>query len=106
MIIFSIIMWFCSVITIILGITLLKGNYAAMHGKVFDNTGDKEGYAKAMGKPVLLLGCGMITVGAAAVALRGLYAIIVSCVLLLLSVIIAGLWFLKIQKRYSVKADA
>lgn len=26
-----------------------------MHGKVFDNTNDKEGYAKALGKPVAII---------------------------------------------------
>lgn len=53
---FSIMMFFCSVIIITLSISLLRGNYSGIHGKVFDNTKDKKGYAKALGKPALLLG--------------------------------------------------
>lgn len=49
---FSIMLWFCSVIMIILSISLLRGNYDSMHGKVFDNTTDKTRYAKALGKPI------------------------------------------------------
>lgn len=105
MLIFSIIMWFCSAVTIILAVTLLRGNYASMHGKVFDGTEDKEGYAKAMGGPALFLGCGMLVVGILASSLKGLYSIIISAAFLLLTVIAVGLWFSKIQKKYSVKAD-
>lgn len=91
-------MWFCSLIIIILSATLLRGNYAALHGKVFDSTDDKEGYAKAIGKPAFLLGCGMPIVGILAIALQGLYLISVAVAFLLLSVIVAGLWFLKFRK--------
>ncbi len=38
---FSIMMWFVSAILIFVSISLLKGNYSFVHGKVFD-TSDKE----------------------------------------------------------------
>ena len=43
---FSIMMWFVSAILIFVSISLLKGNYSFVHGKVFDTTDNKKGYAK------------------------------------------------------------
>ena len=63
MIAFSIMMWFVSIILVFLSISLLRGNYASVHGKVLDSTDDKEGYAKALGKPILLLGVGISVAG-------------------------------------------
>ena len=59
MIAFSIMMWFVSIILVFLSISLLRGNYASVHGKILDSTDDKEGYAKALGKPILLLPIGL-----------------------------------------------
>lgn len=98
---FTIIMWFCSVIMIILSVSLLSGKYAGVHGKVFDNTEDKEGYAKALGKPVLLMGIGIGVIGIVSFVMQDVYySILFSTILLLLVVIIAGVWFVKIQKRF------
>ena len=33
--------------------SLLKGNYSSVHGKVFETTNDRKGYAKALGKTVI-----------------------------------------------------
>ena len=52
MIAFSIMMWFVSIIFVVLSISLLRGNYSSVHGKVLDSTEDKEEYAKALGRPV------------------------------------------------------
>ena len=38
-------MWFVSAILIFVSISLLKGNYSFVHGKVFDTTDNKKGYA-------------------------------------------------------------
>ena len=92
---FSIMMWFISLILIFLGVSLLKGNYSSVHGKVFDTTNDKEGYAKELGKPTLLIGIGLL------ISLRHDYSIIVAVGFLLLIVVIAGIWFYKVQKRFS-----
>lgn len=94
---FSIIMCFCSIITIILSISLLKGNYASVHGRTFDNTEDKAGYAKALGKPILLLGISFAVVSIVAGVTQ---SVIVSVIFLLLFIIISYIWFVKIQKRF------
>ena len=46
---FSIMMWFVSAILIFVSISLLKGNYSFVHGKVFDTTDNKKEYAKELG---------------------------------------------------------
>lgn len=51
---FSIMMWFVSFVVLMVAISLLRGNIAAMHGKVFDNTEDKVGYGKQLEKCVFL----------------------------------------------------
>lgn len=97
---FSIMMWFCSVIVIFLSVSLLRGNYSCVHGKVFENTADKAGYAKALGKPTLLLGVGIAVSGILAIAIPKSHSIIIAVIFLLLLVAIGVLWFVKIQKRF------
>ena len=97
---FSIMMWFCSAILILLSISLLKGNHSGVHGKVFDHTEDKEGYAKALGKPVLAMGIGIAIAGILAIAIEGVYSILISLIFLLFLILMVGLWFGTIQKRF------
>ena len=52
---FSIMMWFCSALLIFVSFSLLKGNYSSVHGKVFETTNDRKGYAKALGKTVIFI---------------------------------------------------
>lgn len=101
MIAFSIMLWFVSIILLLLGISLLRGNYSSMHGKIFDTTDDKKGYAKASGKPVLLLGVGIAVAGVIAVVVQYEYSIIIAVAFILFIIIIVGIWFGKIQKRFS-----
>ena len=98
---FSIMMWFVSIILLFLSISLLRGNYDSGHGKVYENTDDKKGYAKALGKPILLLGVGIAVAGIIAIVIQNEYSIIIAVVFILIIVIIAGIWFCKIQKRFS-----
>ena len=95
---FSIAMWFVSIILLIVSISLLRGNYSGMHGKVFDNTNDKVGYAKASGKPVLLMSIGIAVSGAVAFATS---KITLSVVIIVCFAVITGIWFTSIQKRFS-----
>ena len=81
---FSITTWCIAVIMLCLGISLLKGNYTFVHGKVFDRTKDKAGYAKQLGKPVLLLAAGIAISGVIAVVLPQEYAMPVVIIFLLL----------------------
>ena len=97
---FSIMMWFVSILLLFVGISLLKGNHVLMHGRIYDNTKDKDKYAKASGKPVLLLAFGIAVSGVAAVATGN---IIISLFIIVGTVIIAALWFINIQKRFAVE---
>ena len=92
MIAFSIMMWFVSIILVFLSISLLRGNYASVHGKVLDSTDDKEGYAKALGKPILLLDVGISVAGITAVVLQQKYSIISTVVFIVIILIIAAIW--------------
>ncbi len=56
-------MWFVLIILVLVGIPLLRGNYSSIHGKVFDNTDNKERYSKVLGKPVLVTGIGIALSG-------------------------------------------
>ena len=98
---FSIMMWFCSALLIFFSISLLKGNYSSVHGKVFETTNDKNGYAKALGKPVLLIGICVLLSGVIAVVLPKDYAISIAVVFILFIAVVAGIWLYKIQKRFS-----
>lgn len=101
MIAFSIIMWFVSIILVFLSLSLLRGNYACVHGKVLDSTDDKEGYAKALGKPIFLLGVGIAVAGITAVVLQQKYAIMIAVAFMVIILIITAIWVGKIQKRFS-----
>ena len=83
---FSITTWVIAVIMIGLSISLLKGKYTFVHGNVFDRTKDKAGYAKRLGKPVLLLAVGIAISGVFAVALPQKYAMTIVVIFLLLVV--------------------
>ena len=101
MIAFSIMMWFVSIILLFLSISLLRGNYASGHGKVFENTDDKKGYAKALGKPILLLGVGIAVSGIIAIVIQHEYSIIIAVAFVMIIVISVVIWVGKIQKRFS-----
>ena len=95
---FSIMMWFVSIILFFVSISLLKGNYSLMHGNVFDNAKDKEGFAKATGKPVLLMAFGIAVSGIVAVVTN---KIIISAIILICVVVIMGIWLVTIQRRFA-----
>lgn len=76
----------------------MKGNYSSMHGRVFNNTNDKVGYAKASGKPVLVMAFLFVISGIVAVATA---KIIISVILDVCAVIFVGVWLINIQKRFS-----
>lgn len=95
---FSIMMWFVSLVLLFVSISLLRGNYSSMHGKVFDNTDNKEEYAKASGKPVLFMSIGIAVSGVVAVVTSG---IIIPVIIIVCVAVIMGIWFVTIQKRFS-----
>ena len=90
---YSIMMWFVSIILLFIAVSLLKGNTAFVHGKVFEQTADKPAFAKRMGKPCLLLCIGIFAFGTAALFLKSDSA-------LLAVVAAAFLWMMKIQCEF------
>ena len=96
---FSIMTWFIAVIMIGLSISLLKGNYTFVHGNVFDRK-DKAGYAKKLGKPVLLLAVGIAISGVLAVALPQEYAMTIVIIFLLLVVAVTIGLFYRVDKYF------
>lgn len=100
MIVFGVIGWLCSGILIFLSVSLLKGNYSSLYGKAFEGTEDKEGYAKAMGKPTLLMGIGTAVTGILGTTVQGFWSILISLAFLLMIVGIAILWMVQLEKRF------
>jgi hypothetical protein len=97
---FSIMMWFSSALLIFFSISLLKGNYSSVHGKVFETTNDKNGYAKALGKPVLLIGICVLLSGVIAVVLPKDYAISIAVVFILFIAVVAGIRFKRDFRKF------
>lgn len=97
---FSITTWFIAVIMIGLGISLLKGNDTFVHGNVFDRTKDKAGYAKQLGKPVLLLASGIAISGVVAVVLPQKYAMSIVIIFLLFVVAVTIGLFYRVDKYF------
>ena len=97
---FSIMTWFIAVIMIGLSISLLKGNYTFVHGKVFDKIKDKAGYAKRLGKSVLFLAVGIAISGVIAVALSQEYAMTIVIIFLLFVVAVTIGWFYRVDKYF------
>lgn len=97
---FSITTWVIAVIMIGLSISLLKGKYTFVHGNVFDRTKDKAGYAKKLGKPVLLLAVGIAISGVFAVALPQKYAMTIVVIFLLLVVAVTIGLFYRVDKYF------
>lgn len=91
---FSITTWCIAVIMMCFSISLLKGNYTFVYGKVFDKTKDKAGYAKRLGKPVLFLAVEIAISGVLAIALPREYAMEIVIIFLLLVVVVTiGLFY-------------
>lgn len=100
MIAFAIMMFFVSFNLLCISIVLFKGNTSVIHGKVYENTSDKVGYAKSLSKPVLLICIGVLISGAISLVLDDDIAIIYAFIVFILPILISDVWFLKIQKKY------
>lgn len=97
---FSIMMWFVSFVILMVAIALLRGNVSVVHGKVFDETEDKVGYAKQIGRLCLFLSIGLGGSGAAAVLVKGGMALFYALGLLLIVVAISAIWAVVIQRKF------
>ena len=96
-------MWFVTLILFILAVSLLRGNISSVHGEVFDETDDKVGYAKQLGKPCIFICIGTCLSGFAAIVIKEDAAVLYALAILLGAIAIAMVCFLKIQKKYKIK---
>ena len=78
---FSIMMWFVSLVILMVAISLLRGNVSTMHGKVFDTTEDKGGYGKQLGKMSLFISIGLCICGVVAFLIKSSMAIVYALVI-------------------------
>lgn len=100
---YSIMMWFVTVILLVLSVSLIRGNISSVHGRVFNETDDKVGYAKEMGKPCLLICIGTFLSGIVAISINGCTAIIYALFPLAILVTVSIVWFVRIQIKYTKK---
>lgn len=98
---FSIMMWFVSIMLMIVAVSLLNGNISGIHGKIFDNTEDKAGYGKALGKPLVLTSVGIFLSGIIMLVTKGNMVMLYVLILLLGVIVVAGVWFGLVQRRFS-----
>ena len=97
---FSIMMWFVAIVLLFAAMSLLKGNTAGIHGKVFSSTKDKTGYAKALGKVILFMSIGMLVCGIVVLIFSDDMAIIYALIVLIIVTAVAGIWGVVVQRRY------
>ncbi len=97
---FSIMTWFASSVVLMVARSLLKGNVSAIHGKVFEATDDKVGYAKQLGKVCLFLSAGLCICGIVAFLIKSSTAIFYALIILLIVIVISAIGFALTQKKY------
>ncbi|MGL4344750.1 MAG: hypothetical protein ACRCTE_06110 [Cellulosilyticaceae bacterium] len=97
---FSIMMWFVAIILCMMAVSLLSGNTSGMHGKAYEVTTDKKGYAKASGKALLFISLGVF--GSGTIALVGPADVGIRNALIILIIVIGieAIWLSKLQKYY------
>ena len=99
---FSIMMWFVSLVILMVAISLLRGNVSTMHGKVFDTTEDKVGYGKQLGKMTFFISIGLCTCGVVAFLIKSSMAIFGALIIITAVCLISAAAFARIQKMYKL----
>lgn len=97
---FCVIMCLLAILLVCIGCSMLRGNHSYMHGPVYDKTTNKEALAKAVGKPILFLGCGFVVAGIVSMVMPDPYAITVALILLLLFAVIGVVWLLSVLGQF------
>ena len=99
LILYSIILFFVSLVFLILGIAICKGKTDLIHSYHQENVTDKKGYGRAFGKAMFVFAGAMLASGV--VALLG-EAFTVLAVCILLAGLVAGFVCIgRVQKKYN-----
>lgn len=95
--IFSLILFLTSILFIILGISIYKGNIGLIHSYHQENVTDKIGYGKAMGKSLILFSLPLIISGTIAFFTESLLPVII----LIVGMILGFIPIVKTQNKYN-----
>ena len=95
--IFSLILFLTSILFIILGISIYKGNIGLIHSYHQENVTDKVGYGKAMGKSLILFSLPLIISGTIAFFTESLLPVII----LIVGMIVGFIPIVKTQNKYN-----
>ena len=99
LILYSIILFFVSLVFLILGIAICKGKTDLIHSYHQENVTDKEAYGKAFGKTMFVFAGGMATGGA--VALIGKTYELAAIGILIAGLVAGFVCIGKVQKKYN-----
>ena len=97
---FSIMIWFVAIILYLSGVSLLRGNIALLHGRQFEDTEDKVGFAKAMGKIILFMATALLACGIFALLVGSTQAVVYAVLAMLGMTAISCGWFIAVVRRY------
>ena len=95
--IYSIILFLTSLMFIILGISIYKGNIALIHSYHQENVTDKVGYGKAMGKALIIFSLPLIISGVLALFIENSIPVII----LIVGMIVGFIPIIKTQQKYN-----
>ena len=94
---FSIILFLTSVLLIVIGVSIYKGNIGLIHSYHQENVTDKVGYGKAMGKALIGFSLPLIASGVIAFFTESVVPVIV----LLVGMVIGFALIIKVQNKYN-----
>lgn len=97
MLIFSIILFLTSVLLIIIGVSIYKGNIELIHSYHQENVTDKVGYGKAMGKALIILSLPLIASGIIAFFTES----VIPTIVLIVGMVIGFVPIIKAQNKYN-----
>ena len=94
---FSIILFLTSVLLIIIGVSIYKGNIELIHSYHQENVTDKVGYGKAMGKALIILSLPLIASGIIAFFTES----VIPTIVLIVGMVIGFIPIIKAQNKYN-----
>lgn len=94
---FSIILFLTSILFIILGICVYKGNTQLIHSYHQENVTDKVGYGKAMGKALIIFSIPMLISGVTALFTESVLPVMI----LILGMVVGFIPIIKAQQKFN-----
>ena len=95
--IYSIILFLTSLMFIILGISIYKGNIALIHSYHQENVTDKVGYGKAMGKALIIFSLPLLISGVITLFTESALPVII----LILGMVVGFIPIVKAQQKFN-----